>query len=265
MANDNMKPTQPGEIPPSLRRPQGQINAAIAQDIGAIQKKYGLQPVSVDSSDPRVWLGDDQNRVDPTKWPTLSQVSTGYANLSDKAFGQLKSSLDRYYGAGRWNVSYIKNFWLEAAQISASELLKGNKVSVLNAFDKIIEQAAAAGINLGGGAAGGGGGPDITKSISLTDPQTAETLIDQALQQYLGRKASNAEVADFRKTLTRAEKKAPVEVDVVGGDTSVRSGGFNPAVFAQQYAEGMEGAAEYQAATTFLDAFIGAIGPRVEL
>jgi hypothetical protein len=261
VAPNNMTPTAPGEVPPSLRRPTPQMGVGATTDVTSLQKKYGLQPVGIDSSDPKVWLGDEQSKLDPSKWPSLSQVSTAYGNLSPQSSKKLFSTLDKYYGKGRWNVSYIKNFWLEGAQISASELLKGNKVSVLDAFDKIIEQAAAAGVDLGGG----GKGPDITKSISLTDPQTAETLIDQALQQYLGRKASVAEVEDFRKSLTRAEKRAPVEVDVVGGDTSVRSGGFNPAVFAQQYAEGMEGAAEYQAATTFLDAFIGAIGPRVEL
>jgi len=98
----------------------------------------------------------------------------------------------------------------------------------------------------------------------LTDPGTAETLINQALQQYLGRQASDIEIKQFRKALRKAERKSPTEVDIEG-TTQITKGGFNAATFAQQYAEGMEGAAEYQAATTFLDSFIDSLGAKVDV
>jgi hypothetical protein len=44
----------------------------------------------------------------------------------------------------------------------------------------------------------------------------------------------------------------------------VTTGGFNPSTFAEDYAQGMEGAAEFQAATTYLDAFINALRPVVQ-
>ena len=265
MANGDLKPTPTGEIPASLRRPQGRPGMPEGQaDTSALRQRHNLPPIAVDTSDPVVYLSKEQEKLSQANWPTLSQAKYDYATSKPKVMNALFSIADKYYGKGQWDIDYLEGLWDRALKINVAELKKGNRIPALEVFDKLFEQAAAAGIALGG-KGGGGGSPDITKSISLTDPQTAETLIDQALQQYLGRKASNAEIEDFRKSLTRAEKKAPVEVNVVGGDTSVRSGGFNPAVFAQQYAEGMKGAAEYQAATTFLDAFIGAIRPRVEL
>ena len=253
-------------IPVSLRRPerwyQG-TQTAPGQDaqLTALQRKHGLSPVTVQGGSPKVWLSNEQEKINQNDWPTVEQASTAYSSLSKDAFGKLVSTMDQYYGKGRWNASYIKNFWAEALQISANALVKGEKIPVMDAFDNLLAQAAAAGLTPSGA---GGGGPKITQTVKLTDPQTAETIIDQALQQYLGRKASDTEVKSFRKALRGAEMESPSRVDTQG-TTAITSGGFNPAVFAQQYAEGMEGAAEYQAATTFLDAFIGAIGPRVEL
>lgn len=251
-------------IPPSLRRPTSPASSTAPQaNATAVAQRYGLSIVPQDESDPKVWVSDEQKNIDPAKWPTLSQfVNTGFASMSDRMAKEIFSKMDEYYSRGGWGVEYVQGFLEKAAKISSDALTRGEYVPVADALDNLLRQAKEAGLTPGGGK--GGGGPKVTKAIKLTDPQTAETLVDQALQQYLGRKASNQEVNAFRKALGAAERGAPTEVDVMG-DTQVTSGGFNPAVFAQQYAEGMEGAAEYQAATTFLDAFIGAIGPRVEL
>ena len=45
--------------------------------------------------------------------------------------------------------------------------------------------------------------------------------------------------------------------------TSTTTGGFDPAVFAEEYAQGQEGAGEYKAATSLLDTFIKSIGAKV--
>ena len=251
-------------VPVSLRRPQYWPVAGQATPETALAKKYGLSAVPTDESDPKVWVSDDQKNVDPANWPTLSQfVNTGFANMSDKMAKEVFSKMDQYYARGGWGIEYVQGFLEKAAKISSDALTRGEQVPVIDALDNLLRQAQEAGLTPGG-KGGKGGGPKITQTIKLTDPQTAETIIDQALQQYLGRKASDTEVKAFRKALRGAEMEAPQKVDTVG-TTAITSGGFNPATFAQQYAEGMEGAAEYQAATTFLDAFIGAIGPRVEL
>jgi hypothetical protein len=79
----------------------------------------------------------------------------------------------------------------------------------------------------------------------------------------------------FLKALNVQEKRNPTVTKSTSvttpqgqGKSMVESetmsqGGFNPSTFAQEYAQGMEGAAEYQAATTLLDTFIGSLKARV--
>jgi hypothetical protein len=224
----------------------------------AFEEKYNLEPVAQSGQEDMVWLGGND-------FKPKSEVKNVYAFLSPKASKQFSSRLDKLFPYG-WDVGWVRSQWEEATDLAAQALKMGQKVSPLNAFDTLINNFAAGARTPGGGGGGGGGGGAAapTKTVNLTDPGTAETLVDQALQAYLGRKASDKEIVQFRKALTKAEMKAPSDVSVEG-DTAVRSGGFNPATFAQQYAEGVEGAAEYQAATTFLDSFIGALGPRVDV
>lgn len=110
----------------------------------------------------------------------------------------------------------------------------------------------------------GGGAPKITATIDLTDPGTARVLADTALSQYLGRRASEKEQKEFYKALMAEQMQNPDTTDVVGS-TAIRGGGFNPQEFADQWAQGKEGAAEYQAATTFLDTFLKSLENPMEV
>lgn len=239
----------------------------------ALAQKHGLSLATAGAGEERVWVFED---VPQDQQPTVFTAQNMWANLQEDQFKYVAGLMNQYYGEGRWSLSGgagkagVKGFWEDAVNISRAQANLGEPVPVLKAFDQILSNAAAAGLGgaaagaAGGAGGGGGGGPVITKTVNLTDPGTAETLIDQALQQYLGRRASDQEVSEFRKALRKAERGSPTEVDIQG-DTQVRKGGFNPATFAQEYAEGMEGAAEYQAATTFLDSFINSLGARVDV
>ncbi len=222
----------------------------------ALLAKHGLTPYDASANDDRAYM---YAGILDSEQPTVAEAKNLYALLNSEQAAQLTKVLDDYYGEGRWDASYVRGLWEESVDISAQQLKQGIKLPVIDAMSQVIA-------NFGSAARGksGGGGPKITQTVNLTDPGTAEILIDQALQGYLGRKASDKEVKEFRKALTKAEMDSPNTVDVQGS-TQIGGGGFNPSQFAQQYAEGMEGSAEYQAATTFLDAFIGAIGPRVDL
>lgn len=241
-----------------------------APSVGAIAQRFDIPA-------PTGGFGADEERVPvfagvpDANQPTVSIAKNMWATLPTDAFKQVASLMDRYYGAGKWSLSGgagkagVRGFWEQGVDISRAYANQGKRVPVIQAFDEVLANAAASGLTPGGTSGGGGSGaPKITKSVNLTDPGTAETLIDQALQQYLGRRANNDEVRAFRKALRKAERGAPTEVDVEG-DMQITSGGFNPATFAQQYAEGMEGAAEYQAATTFLDSFIESLSARVDV
>lgn len=249
-------------VRPSGGPVSGNLSAGLMSDrdvaMSAFAAKHGLQPWYASSNEDRAYMFADLSDADQ---PSVSDAKLLYATLPPEQAAQFREVLDGYYGEGRWNEQYVKNLWGEAVDISAQQLRNGIKLPVIDALNQVLANFASADKSSAGGR---GGGPRITQTVNLTDPGTAEILIDQALQSYLGRKASNKEVNQFRKALTKAEMGAPNTADIEGS-TQIGGGGFNPSQFAQQYAEGMEGSAEYQAATTFLDSFIGAIGPRVDL
>lgn len=265
----------PGSGSPAGERFTPQPSAMDSADAQrtALAQKHGLDLSAVGGGDERVLMFED---APANKQPDVFTAKKMYANLQPDQFKFIADRMNQYYGEGRWSLSGgagkagVKGFWEEAVDISRATANLGEPIPVFQAFDQILANAAAAGLGAAGatsggaGGGGGGGAPQITKTVNLTDPGTAETLVDQALQQYLGRRASETEITEFRKALRKAERKSPNEVDIEG-DTQITKGGFNPATFAQQYAEGMEGAAEYQAATTFLDSFIGALGARVDV
>jgi len=122
-----------------------------------------------------------------------------------------------------------------------------------------------------GEADGGGGGGAYTgpvARVNLTDPDTASLLLDQSLQSVLGRQANAQERSKFMEALNAYEMKNPsiTTPTMAGGQAvgAVTSGGVNPQAFAQRFAQAQEGAAEYQVATTFLDAFMDALGNPVK-
>lgn len=253
--------------------PAGERRVSTSADrLTQLQQRYNLSPAGAAANDERVWVIEG---LPMSQQPTVFTAQNMWANLPEDQFKFVTGRMNNYYGEGNWSLSGgagkagVKGFWEQAVNISRAQANLGEPIPVFQAFDQILANAAAAGMTMGGAAAGGGGGggagaPTITGTVNLTDPGTAETLVDQALQQYLGRRASDKETREFRKALRKAEMKSPKEAEI-RGTTQITSGGFNPATFAQQYAEGMEGAAEYQAATTFLDSFIDAIGPRVDV
>ena len=79
------------------------------------------------------------------------------------------------------------------------------------------------------------------------------------MEKYLGRKANAKETARFTAALNQAEMRNPT-VTTATQSSATTVGGFNPSTFAEEWAASQEGSGEYQAATTFLDAFMGALG-----
>jgi hypothetical protein len=112
----------------------------------------------------------------------------------------------------------------------------------------------------GGGSGGGSGGASDSTVVDFTDPGSAHALVDSALSTYLGRQANVKELATFKQALMANEAANPQQtMGTSGGGSSsaVRSGGFNAQEFAKEWAMGQKGVPEYQAATKFLDTFIG--------
>jgi hypothetical protein len=120
----------------------------------------------------------------------------------------------------------------------------------------------------GGNRNGGGGGAfsSTQTQVTLTNEGTARRIINDALSRELGRAASKDELNKFLKTLNANEKQNPTITKTQGyssdgssTSSSTTTGGFDSMDFAERFARSQEGYAEYQAATTYMDAFINAL------
>lgn len=100
-----------------------------------------------------------------------------------------------------------------------------------------------------GGGAGGIGG--TRRIVNLTNESDAQYLIDQTLQQYLGRVATDDERAEFYKTLNKAQRQNPI----ISTPTGTR-GGVSEAQVAREFARSREEAAEQRAAGQYMDWFM---------
>lgn len=115
-----------------------------------------------------------------------------------------------------------------------------------------------------------------TTQTTLTSPSAAKGLLYSALTQYLGHMPSDGEVAQFTASLNADEKSHPVvkhttgttdmqTVDPTTGGYKIKNkqetvtGGVDPSTEAVDYARAQPGSAEYQAATSYMDAFAAAL------
>lgn len=85
------------------------------------------------------------------------------------------------------------------------------------------------GMDAGSGGGSGGGSASV---VNLTNQFDAEVLVNNALNQYLGRDATEQEVDEFYKKLNRQERNNP-RVATPGGS----GGGFNSQLFAEEFAQ----------------------------
>jgi hypothetical protein len=201
-------------------------------------------------------------------------------SLGPDAMKKFDSTMDKYYGKGKWQTSWKSGLWNKAVGAASYALTYGGKrISPLEALDGVLQnETSGSGAN-GAGGAGAYTGPvtttSTTKSVNLTNPTEARTLVNNSLTQYLGREATKKEQDAFLAALNAQEKMSPTTTTQVSTTTphgksmntvesQVQSeGGFNPSTFAQEYAQGQEGSAEFQAATSLLDTFIGSLKARV--
>lgn len=200
-----------------------------------------------------------------------SDMWKGYLTLSEDGQKTLDSIMDAKYGAGKWGPSWRKNVWSELVQASLqTTMYTGERMSPLDIGvagyingDPRFQSGDGSGGGGGGGGGGGYSGPITQVSTRLTDPDTAGYIVNQALEQYLGRGATAKERDAFTKALNAHEAKNPtVSVTTPGGagmSSSVTKGGSNAQAFAEEYGAAQEGSAEYTAATTFLGAFMDSL------
>lgn len=192
-----------------------------------------------------------------------STIEAGYLGIKDPRL----SALVEQASGGKIELydSVYKNAVMQAAyyqkmgkNITVADILRNPQRYKIGPYDP------------SGSGPSGYTGPVTTRqrSVSLTSATAANRLIDTALQGYLGREATTVEKERFLKALNVQERANPsisTTVQDMNDEGSYQTisrtdrGGFDQAEFADRFAKSQEGYAEYQASTTYLDAFIGAL------
>lgn len=135
-------------------------------------------------------------------------------------------------------------------------------------------RAAGSGGGSGGGARFSGTKSQTARSVDLTDPATAKALVNDTLSRFLGRDATDEEVATFRGVLNSAEQANPTvttsSTTYADGDavsqSSTTSGGLNGAGKQQLLTDQARALPEYgayQASTTYAEALFAALAAPV--
>lgn len=190
-----------------------------------------------------------RGEMDSTNW--LQAPGT---NMQDLVWSASKA----YYGYDAAPAQAGK-LYSDAVAMSAN---KG--ITVQAALREIAASGNGSGGSKNGKGGSGSGGPftNVTKTVQVTDAGEAERLLNASLATYLGRRATEGEMKEFVKQLNRSERLNPTVTTTKGvrssggtTQTQEQEGGFDSTNFAEKWARGREGAAEYQAATTYMDAF----------
>ena len=242
-----------------------------------LNSSLGLPPVSPSEAAGSVYMGSKYSYTPGAAGkggaPGTSAASTvgvedvlipqeeawgGYAALPPQSSALLDRIMDakRPYG---WNQEERRGVWADGIMMSNSIVRQtGERVSPLEALRRTyLLENRSPGVGGGGGSGGGYSGP--VSQTRLTDPLTAKTMLDNSLKSYLGRAATKQEESAFLKALKSYEMENPTVVTPQGPGGSITTGGTQPTAFAEQFAQSQEGAAEYQAATTYFDSFLSAL------
>lgn len=130
------------------------------------------------------------------------------------------------------------------------------KRGVLNDNGELTKKAMSLTKSSSSGGGGSRYGAYTNSSVSLTNQFDAREVVDNALNQWLGRDATPEERTKFWKQLNAGESANPrVESGVTskGGSRAVGSGGYNPRVAAEDFAKSRSDYAETTFATTAMD------------
>lgn len=186
-------------------------------------------------------VGSDRQR---TAMFPVDRAVQEYYYLDDMQFAELITQTSRIiqYDA-RKNPSMLRSTWEQAVTGAAAYNQATNRqISPFGWLKMQADRMERAGVVAGGG--GGGAGP--RSIVNLTNAADAQVLVDNALQQYLGRAATPKERRQFLNTLNQVERDNPV-ISSPGGTR----GGTNPSLVAQQFARSRPDAAEYLANTQY--------------
>lgn len=238
------------------------VNAATAADAAApdfADQRLQLYP----NADPYAGQGGHGAPGAGRYYGTVADARNavmGMAGARDGRYGQLAQQL--YKVGALYDMRYASNVnSVVSANDTAMQMYmasgKANTMSyaewLAGAANKSKRDPDGSG---SGGGSGSGYGPFTNSSVDFTNEMNARELVDNALNQWLGRDAKPHERAKFYSQLNKAEAANPLVTTGVtskGGTSSARSGGVNPGIMAEDFAKSRDDFAETQASTTILD------------
>ncbi len=186
-----------------------------------------------------VWMGPKWTKGDDMI--TMDVASNLWFKADNATRAEYIKKMEAAYGTRITSAPQALNQWKGLIQtVGAYQKALNEKVSP----DQILDQYIGMQLSKPGG--GGAGG--YSKVVDLTNPADAEVLVNNSLNQYLGRDATDDERNVFLKTLNAVERKNPI----VTTQTS-RSGGTNPQQVAKEFALSQETAAEDTVNTTYMN------------
>jgi len=247
--------------------------------LNPVQQKFGVLGQKESQKMNTVWVTPDIMNGWTAGWYSIDTVANSYYSLTDEARAKVNAwSQVHQYGGSKTPVAEQNvqaDFAKFIPQLYSFQSQWGSKIGITDYMR--YTQFHGGYLNPdgtpkagSGGAGGGGGGPSHTvstqESVNLSNPENARSFLDSALGQHLGRKPTLEEYKTFKNALNADERRNPSETISVNDSSSGRSntktmstGGTSSQQFADEYAAGQEGAAEYQVATKYLDVFQKAI------
>lgn len=190
---------------------------------------------------------------------TIGEALASYWNDPIANAKIVEASREYYKAYSNWNPQWSEGFWSDIVNIAASTGAHPGTI-----LDKIMSgeitpptdtSSSSGGYSGGGGYGGGGSG---SQQISLTNPTAARGLLLQTMQSVLGRNPTEREYKDFITTLNDYEQSNPQKAEV-DGDSVTYSGGVDPGVIAQEFAQNAEDYKSSQARQYF-NTFMQALG-----
>jgi hypothetical protein len=130
--------------------------------------------------------------------------------------------------------------WQQAVN-SAAAYGAVNPGTPLTPYDVLQKSAEA-------GQLAGVGGATSSTVVNLTNVADAKRFVNDSLKTYLGRQATESELDNFLSTLNSVERENPLY-----SSQGQRSGGTNPQVVAEEFAQSRPDSAEFTAATQYSD------------
>lgn len=203
--------------------------------------------------------GDEMKDLQSRLFLAGMYAGTGVKSAKDIPFGQYDENTIQAYG--------------NLLKLNATQIARGNSQTVDDTLNQLIQQQTATGNNNPGGA------KSTRTTYSISDPESAKSILSNVLQAYTGRNIPTPEETQaFQSALNSYEQSHPSRTtdtfDATGSlGTETSTDGINylssgaRQQFAQDWLMQNEGGqvANYQAATTYYQAALQALGAPVSV